>query len=186
MEYSNSSIVCLELKRSLTRLCLTNKLQLKTKSHRSNKFAELQCEEYHRHSNVINQRSLELTASSSEDTSAIRTSDSNNESSADSVENCPIDVDAGSEKDDSSDDDVDDDAQVNTITTNNNGCIECNLLSNHSCRKCKKCLPFVLCREEGTRKCMVVRHVFQKSNCCEPTVDSRWYLLLQQRRRLDR
>ena len=97
---------------------------------------------------MIDQRSLELTASSSEDTTIVR-SDSNNGSSADSVENCPIDVDINSEKFDSDDDDdVDIVTQVNTSTTNKNGCIECNLPSDHSCRKCKKCGVFSLCCAE--------------------------------------
>ena len=101
------------------------------------KLDELQCEEYGCHSDMINQRSLELTTSSSEDMTIIR-SESNNESSADSVEICPIDVvDTDSEKDDSDDDDDEEDvnivAQVNTSTINNNGCIECNIPSNHSC-----------------------------------------------------
>jgi hypothetical protein len=115
------------------------------------KLDELQCEEYRRHSDVINQRSLELTASSSSEDQSIARTDSNNESSgADSVENCPIDVDiSNSEKMDSDDDDdVDIVAPVNTITTNKVGCIECNLSSNHSCRKCKKCVCSLCCSEK--------------------------------------
>ena len=39
-------------------------------------------------------------------------------------------------------------AQVTTSTNNNNGCIECNLPSNHSCRKCKKCVCSLCCAEK--------------------------------------
>ena len=114
------------------------------------KLDELQCEEHRRHSDVINERSLQLTASSSSEDQSIARTDSNNESSgADSVENCPIDVDINSEKMDSDDDDdVDIVAPVNTITTNKIGCIECNLPSNHSCRKCKECVCSLCCSEK--------------------------------------
>ncbi len=40
-------------------------------------------------------------------------------------------------------------ARVNTTNTNdNNGCIECNLPLNHSCRKCKKCICSLCCSEK--------------------------------------
>jgi hypothetical protein len=40
-------------------------------------------------------------------------------------------------------------ARENTTSTNdNNGCIECNLPLNHSCRKCKKCICSLCCSEK--------------------------------------
>jgi hypothetical protein len=118
------------------------------------KLDEMQSEECRRHSDVINQRYLELTASSSSEdteTTIIRT-DSNNE--LDSVDNRPI-IEVGDDDDGDGDDDNDDDdinvvARVNTTNTNGNngGCIECSIPSNHSCRKCKKCICSLCCAEK--------------------------------------
>jgi hypothetical protein len=103
------------------------------------KLDEFQSEEYRRHSNVINQRRLELTAFSSEDTTIIRCN-SNNESSAGLGYNHPIDVDNEDEEED-----VDVNIIVHVNINNKNGCIECDLPSNHSCQKCKWCVCSLCC-----------------------------------------
>ena len=155
------------------------------------KLDEMQSEECRRHSDIINQRSLELTAStSSEDTgdttittrtdTIVRTN-SNNES--DSVDNRPV---IEVVDDDDNDDDDDDDINVNILVArantaktngNNGGCIECNLPSNHSCRNCKMCVCSLCCGEkrelENAWWCGLC---FTAQTVANQTVDSRWAL----------
>ena len=120
------------------------------------KLDEMQDEECRRHSDTINQRSIEFIASSSsEDTATIiRRTDSSittsNNGLDSAVDKSPIEVDDDDEFDmEENDDDDDDDAQQ--VRTNNNakdknsGCIECNFPSNHACRKCKKCVCSLCC-----------------------------------------
>ena len=122
------------------------------------KLDELQGEEYRRHSNVIDQRGLELTASFSSEESTIMIRSDSNVNDSDSVNVPTIDVDDGGVVDDDGvleDDDDEDDvveyvvaqAPVN-ITNSNKGCVECNLPSNHVCRKCKKCVCSLCCGEK--------------------------------------
>jgi hypothetical protein len=105
------------------------------------KLDKLQSDECRRHSDMLKERSLEIlaTSSSSDAATTIARIDRNNQSCS-SV--------------DSADDDEDDivavipaaAAAMQTIV-NKGWCIECNTPSNHSCRKCKKCVCSLCCGE---------------------------------------
>jgi hypothetical protein len=128
-------------------------MQLRMKSHRWKKLDELQSDECRSHSDMINQRTMELAAASSSDATITNATDSYNESVA---------ADSSVVEDVSccSDDDGDNDAAVVVATSkivpttddvhgsDSNGCIECNTPSNHSCRKCKKCVCSLCCAEK--------------------------------------
>ncbi|KAI2512179.1 hypothetical protein MHU86_2266 [Fragilaria crotonensis] len=117
------------------------------------KLDELQSDECRRHSNMINQRTMELAAASSSDATITSGTDSFNESAT--ADSMVEDVSCRSDEDD------DDDAAVVVVTTStivpmdqhvhgskqrdNNGCIECGTPSNHACRKCKKCVCSLCC-----------------------------------------
>jgi hypothetical protein len=119
------------------------------------KLDELQSDECRRHSNMINQRTMELATASSSDATITSGTGSFNESvTADLVE------DVSCRSDDTDDDD---DAAVVVVTTStivpmdhvpgskqrhNNGCIECGTPSNHACRKCKKCVCSLCCGQQ--------------------------------------
>ena len=106
---------------------------------------------------MINQRTMELAAAFSSDATITSATDSYNESVA---------ADSSVVEDVScrSDDDDDNDAAVVFATSkivpttddvhgsDNNGCIECNTPSNHSCRKCKKCVCSLCCAEKRELK----------------------------------
>ncbi|KAI2504920.1 hypothetical protein MHU86_9529 [Fragilaria crotonensis] len=93
----------------------------------------LQSDECRRHSDMLKERSLEIlaTSSSSDAATTIARSDNNNQSSsadsADDDEDDVVDVTPAAA------------AAMHTIV-NEGWCIECNTPSNHSCRKCKKCV----------------------------------------------
>jgi hypothetical protein len=125
------------------------------------KLDELHGDEYRRHSDMINQQSLELAASSSDAATILRSSssDRNNESSADSVNSSPrVHVHVGG-------DDVDDVVamipmhQVNNNT--NNGCVECSSPSNHSCRKCRKCVCSLCCGARALENAWCCATIFE-------------------------
>jgi hypothetical protein len=83
------------------------------------KLDELQSDEYRRHSNMINKRSLELASS----LSIARSEDSSNhEFLQENVDIIVVPM-----------------AHHQVLNNNNNGCIECNAPSNHLCRMCNKC-----------------------------------------------
>ena len=97
------------------------------------KLDELQSDEYRRHSDMINQRSLELASSSSfADSSIARSEDSSNhEILQENVDIIVVPM-----------------AHHQVLNNNNNGCIECNAPSNHLCRKCNKCVCSLCCGEK--------------------------------------
>ena len=98
----------------------------------------LQSDECRRHSDMLKERSLEIlaTLSSSDAATTIARTDNNNQSSsadsADDDEDDVVDVTPAAA------------AAMHTIV-NEGWCIECNTPSNHSCRKCKKCVCSLCC-----------------------------------------
>ena len=110
------------------------------------KLDSLQSDEYCRHSDMINERAMELATASSSDATISSAAESNNYDVV--ICNNP------------SDDEDDNDATVIVAISNivptvrvhgsdqNNGCIECSTPSNHVCRKCKKCVCSLCCAEK--------------------------------------
>ena len=117
------------------------------------KLDTLQSDEYRRHSDMINERAMELAAASSSDATISSAAESNYESAVDSVVEDVVICNP-------SDDEDDNDAAVIVAISNivptvrvhgidkNNGCIECSTPSNHVCRRCKKCVCSLCCAEK--------------------------------------
>jgi hypothetical protein len=144
------------------------------KSHRWKKLDELQSDECRSHSDMINQRTMELAAASSSDATITNATDSYNESVA---------ADSSVVEDVSccSDDDGDNDAAVVVATSkivpttddvhgsDSNGCIECNTPSNHSCQKCKNVHVHCAALRKGSSKMLggatcVLKHKVSRTN----------------------
>ena len=118
------------------------------------KLDSLQSDEYRRHSDMINERAMELAAASSSDATISSAAESNYESAVDSVvEDVVI---CNNLSDDEDDNDADVIVAISNIvptvhvhaSDKNNGCIECSTPSNHVCRKCKKCVCSLCCAEK--------------------------------------